>query len=135
MIAGVGLGVLFSSMNYAIQAALQHLGDRGSAAAMFSFLRSLGLMLGISIIGAVFQNTFRSTLQSSDALSIADAAQIAKKALAVAGRVGQMPESPLRGALVAAYVEGLRISWWAITAMAVTFGAAACVLTKDYTLD
>lgn len=135
MTAGLGLGLLFSSMSYAIQAALQHLGDRGSAAAMFSFLRSLGLMLGISITGVVFQNTFRSTLRSSSLLPTADATQLAKNALAAASRVWQMPESALRNGLVAAYVEGLRVSWWTITVIAISLGAATCVFTKDYTLD
>lgn len=60
--AGVGLGLLFNSLSAATQA-ISPTKDVAYAASMFAFMRSLGLCLGVSIGGTIFQNFLSHRLE------------------------------------------------------------------------
>ncbi|KAI5270348.1 putative efflux pump antibiotic resistance protein [Aureobasidium subglaciale] len=53
--AGIGLGLLMNSLSAAVQA-ISLTKDIAYASSMFAFMRSLGLCLGVSIGGTIFQN-------------------------------------------------------------------------------
>ncbi|KAI5206978.1 hypothetical protein AUEXF2481DRAFT_31628 [Aureobasidium subglaciale EXF-2481] len=53
--AGIGLGLLMNSLSAAVQA-ISPTKDIAYASSMFAFMRSLGLCLGVSIGGTIFQN-------------------------------------------------------------------------------
>ncbi len=58
---GIGNGMLLTGVNVGIQAA-SRFEDAGRAAAMYAFMRSLGMSLGVAIGGSVFQNVMSSKL-------------------------------------------------------------------------
>ncbi|THW52170.1 putative efflux pump antibiotic resistance protein [Aureobasidium pullulans] len=60
--AGIGLGLLMNSLSAAIQA-ISPTKDVAYASSMFAFMRSLGLCLGVSIGGTIFQNFLRQRLE------------------------------------------------------------------------
>ncbi|KAF2400725.1 major facilitator superfamily transporter [Trichodelitschia bisporula] len=58
---GLGHGLVLNSQNFATQAiALSR--DEGAAAAMYAFLRSFGMALGVGVGASVFQNVFAMRL-------------------------------------------------------------------------
>ncbi|THZ61361.1 putative efflux pump antibiotic resistance protein [Aureobasidium pullulans] len=60
--AGIGLGLLMNSLSAAVQA-ISPTKDVAYASSMFAFMRSLGLCLGVSIGGTIFQNFLRQRLE------------------------------------------------------------------------
>ena len=52
---GLGMGMVLSSVNFATQANAK-VRDAGRAAAMYAFMRSLGMAVGVAVSGSVFQN-------------------------------------------------------------------------------
>lgn len=61
ILAGVGLGMLFSSLGIPLQAAVD-LDDSGLAMGTFVFLRQTGAVTGLALGAAVFSNSFTSAL-------------------------------------------------------------------------
>jgi MFS family permease len=60
---GFGHGFLLNALNCASQAVCKP-GDEGAAAAMYAFLRSFGMALGVGIGGSVFQNVMKIKLRA-----------------------------------------------------------------------
>lgn len=60
-IFGIGHGMLLTSVNIGIQA-VSHVEDMGRAAAMYAFMRTLGMSIGVAIGGTVFQNVMINKL-------------------------------------------------------------------------
>ncbi|KIW60705.1 hypothetical protein PV05_00904 [Exophiala xenobiotica] len=60
---GIGHGLLLNALNCASQAVCKP-GDEGAAAAMYAFLRSFGMALGVGIGGSVFQNVMKIRLRA-----------------------------------------------------------------------
>src|SRR4051812_32463292 len=52
---GIGQGMLLTSINVGIQA-ISRVEDAGRAAAMYAFMRTLGMSIGVAIGGTAFQN-------------------------------------------------------------------------------
>jgi len=67
ILEGCGMGILFPTLQLAAQAP-QSQNNVGIAAAVFTFVRSLGQAFGVAIGGVVFQNEFdkRITVQSGN---------------------------------------------------------------------
>lgn len=61
-IFGVGHGMLLTSVNVGIQA-VSRVEDAGRAAAMYAFMRTLGMSIGVAVGGAVFQNVMSNKLE------------------------------------------------------------------------
>lgn len=96
-IFGIGMGMLLTSINVGIQA-ISHVEDAGRAAAMYAFMRTLGMSIGVAIGGTAFQNVMASKL---DDLGLPEA--IAHDAEAFVAQMAVMdPNDPIRvGALEA----------------------------------
>jgi MFS family permease len=60
-IFGIGHGILLTSVNVGIQA-VSRVEDAGRAAAMYAFMRTLGMSIGVAVGGTVFQNVMSSKL-------------------------------------------------------------------------
>lgn len=58
---GIGHGMLLTGVNVGVQAA-SHIEDAGRAAAMYAFMRTLGMAFGVAIGGSIFQNVMSSKL-------------------------------------------------------------------------
>ncbi|KAL8880903.1 MAG: hypothetical protein Q9198_001787, partial [Flavoplaca austrocitrina] len=68
LVGGLGMGMLFPSMAFAIQAS-QTNEDLAFAIAMFSFFRAFGQAIGVAVGGTVFQNQMKSKLLTYPALA------------------------------------------------------------------
>lgn len=68
LVSGLGLGILFSSLVFAIQASAKP-SDVAMAIAMSSFFRSFGQTIGVAIGGSIFQNRMRANLLAYPALA------------------------------------------------------------------
>ncbi len=62
-IFGIGHGMLLTSVNIGIQA-VSRVEDAGRAAAMYAFMRTLGMSIGVAVGGTVFQNVMINKLDT-----------------------------------------------------------------------
>lgn len=132
IVGGLGLGILFPSMAFAIQASAEpaHL---ATAVAMFSFFRAFGQAIGVAIGGVIFQNQMRHNLESYPALAPL-ASEYSKDAAALVQIIKAMPASTDKQHLQQAYTDSLRIVW-AVCCALIAVGGLASLLTKEYPLD
>jgi MFS family permease len=61
IVFGIGHGMLLTSLNIGIQA-VSNVEDAGRAAAMYAFMRALGMSIGVAVGGSVFLNVMISEL-------------------------------------------------------------------------
>ncbi len=62
-VLGLGLGMSLSSVSFATQASVVDTRDSGRAAAMYAFMRSLGMTFGVALGGTIFQNLMKRSLR------------------------------------------------------------------------
>lgn len=62
-VLGLGLGMSLSSVSFATQASVVDTRDSGRAAAMYAFMRTLGMTLGVALGSTIFQNLMKHKLQ------------------------------------------------------------------------
>lgn len=132
IIPGLGLGILFPSLGYAVQASATP-ENLAIAVAMFSFFRALGQAIGVAVGGVVFQNQMYKNLLRYPAL-----APMASAYSQVAAGLVQVIKAMADGAnkthLKEAYTDSLRIVWavcCAISGVALLFS----LMTESYDLD
>ena len=88
---GIGNGMLLTSVNIGIQAA-SRVEDAGRAAAMYAFMRTLGMSIGVAVGGTVFQNVMSNKLNE-----LGLPTQISKDSEAFVAKMYEMaPEDPVR---------------------------------------
>lgn len=132
--AGVGLGLLFSPLALATQAATEDPSRyssqeelarvKGVAAGLNPFFRALGQALGIVICQSGFNNQMSRKLGEGAAQDLAQLAVIVKT-LAI--------DSPERAAIIDAFVSSLRVVWWILIAITAIWLLPTLFLTKDTT--
>jgi hypothetical protein len=133
LLPGLGCGILFPSMSFAIQAAANST-DLAFAVAMFSFFRAFGQSVGVAIGGTIFQNSMRSNLASYPQLA-SKASELAKDATALVQIIKSMPhDDPSRADMMQAYADSLRIVWIAMCAFAAVAGLLS-IGTKSLSLN
>lgn len=126
---GVGNGMMLTSVNVAIQA-ISRTEDCGRAAAMYAFMRTLGMSIGVAVGGTVFQNFMSSKL---DDLGLPE--RIAHEAEAFVAELDRMPpQSPTHVGAIQAYIHGFRGVFWIMTAMA-CMGLLASFFIQHHSMD
>lgn len=131
-VSGLGLGMLFPAMGFAIQAAAEER-DAAYAVAMFSFFRAFGQAFGVAIGGVIFQNAFLRELKKYPGLEEV-AGEYARDAVSLVQSLKRMPGGIEKTMLKQAYSDGLRIVWLSM----IGFTAAALLLsllTEPLSLD
>ncbi|KAK1776661.1 major facilitator superfamily domain-containing protein [Copromyces sp. CBS 386.78] len=109
-IFGIGHGMLLTSVNVGIQA-ISRVEDAGSAAAMYAFMRTLGMSLGVAIGGTVFQNVMVKRLGE-----LGLPVEIAHNSEQFVRQMAAMdPSDPVRVGALEAYVAGFHGVYWTIT--------------------
>ena len=109
-IFGIGHGMLLTSVNVGIQA-ISNIEDAGSAAAMYAFMRTLGMSLGVAIGGTVFQNVMVKRLGE-----LGLPVEIAHNSEQFVRQMAAMdPRDPVRIGALDAYVAGFHGVYWTIT--------------------
>lgn len=117
LIPGLGMGLLFASMNLAIQAATteRHV---GFSAAMYIFMRSLGQGIGVAVGGVIFQSQFAVELRGYPDLA-RNATKLAQDASGLVQAIKAMPGGTAeRTAIVNSYANALKIVWAVMTGLA-----------------
>ncbi|EXJ84689.1 hypothetical protein A1O3_05359 [Capronia epimyces CBS 606.96] len=99
---GLGHGLLLNALNTASQA-VSVAGHEGAAVAMYAFLRSFGMAVGVGIGGSVFQNVMKRRL-----VALHLDPDIARNAEAYIAVLHDTHPSPHRSAILNAYVHGFR---------------------------
>lgn len=131
--SGIGVGMLFPSMNYAIQAAASN-ENSAFAAGMFSFCRALGQCFGLAVGGVVFQSALKSHVSRVPEMAHR-AAEYAANAVGLVQVIQDMPLStPGRAGLLEAYALALRDVWHAALILSVA-GFVASLATRELSLD
>lgn len=115
LVSGIGLGVLFPSLLYQIQAAAKPK-DVGFAAALFSFFRAFGQAVGVAIGGAIFQNEMRRNLQQT--ARFADQASALAKDAAALVQIIHDANTDDQAVLKKAYADSLRTIYIVMCAFA-----------------
>lgn len=128
MCAGAGQGVLLIGHSVAIQASCRE-DDAAHAISMYSFLRSLGLCMGVIIGGTIFQNFLQLRLQR-DGLPVGVAANFE----GFLPTLQSMPEeAPMKIELQQAYAWALKSLFSTSTGIGFV-GLLLSLKIDDYTL-
>jgi len=132
LVSGLGLGLLFPSMAFSIQAAVDPL-YIASGVAFFSFFRAFGQTVGIAVGGTIFQNQVRQKILQYPLIApMADT--YSQDATSLVGIIHAMADGEAKIQLIQAYADALKIIWVVMAALA---GVAmiASFFTKGYSLD
>ncbi|KAJ5520953.1 Major facilitator superfamily domain general substrate transporter, partial [Penicillium fimorum] len=132
IVPGLGLGILFPSLGYAVQASTDP-ENLAIAVAMFSFFRALGQAIGVAVGGVVFQNRMFTNISGYPALApMAEA--YSKDAAGLVQVIKAMADGADKANLKEAYTNSLRTVW--IVCCGVS-GVAMLIslLTEHYDLD
>ena len=134
LVSGLGLGMLFSAMSFATQAPASN-ADLPFAAALFSFFRALGQALGVAVGGVVFQNRMAHNLAAQPQLA-PFAGEYSADASALVELLASLPREKveMKGQLVQAYVDALRVVWATMAALA-GLGLLSSLGTQEISLD
>lgn len=132
LVAGLGLGFLFPSLAFAVQASASPR-TLSIAVAMFSFFRAMGQAVGVAIGGVIFQNRMFHNLLAYPALAPL-AAEYSRDAAGLVQVIRRMSDGPEKRDLQVAYTDSLRVVW------AVCCGICGVAFlmsfwTKKYDLD
>lgn len=131
--AGLGIGMLLSSMQIAVQAAAE---DRDSAvaAAMVVELRTIGQALGLAIFSAAFANVTKHALHTSPDITEGQAIVMSSNVYTLVQVIRNSPDGHQKDALKHALWLGCRAVW--ITNLPfVVVSAVASIWTKGLSLD
>jgi MFS family permease len=130
--AGMGLGILFPSLAFAIQASARP-GHMAIAVAMFSFFRAFGQAIGVAVGGVVFQNQMYKNLLRYPELA-ANASAYSKDAAGLVQVVRAMSDGVEKLHLKEAYTDSLRIVW-AVCCALIGVAGLLSLLTEKYDLN
>ncbi|EZG18478.1 MFS multidrug transporter [Trichophyton rubrum] len=132
--AGVGLGMLFPGLGFAIQASALK-GHMSMAVAMFSFFRAFGQAIGVAIGGVIFQNRMVAKLRKYPEFSAPGLAEkLSKDAAVLVQVVRGMPEGPQKMHLKEAFTGSLRFVW-IVCCVLLAVGGLLSVFTASYDLN
>lgn len=132
LVSGLGMGVLFPSMAFSIQAATINK-DLAFAVALFSFFRAFGQAIGVAVGGVIFQNQLKKKLLTYPLLAPL-AGVYSSDASGLVQIIKTMQHRPARTQLIQIYADPLKLVWIVMCALA---GVAllSSFLIKGFELD
>jgi len=131
-VSGIGLGMLFGSMEFAVQAASSD-ADQAFAVATFSFFRTFGQAVGVAVGGVVFQNQMMKNLRQSQHFA-PYAGELARDAAALVQLIKDTIDPDQKMELRLVYIKSLRTIF--IVLGTISFASfLLSFLIKDYDMD
>ncbi|KAL9134462.1 MAG: hypothetical protein Q9175_004356 [Cornicularia normoerica] len=132
LVSGLGMGVLFPSMTFSLQAATINK-DLAFAVALFSFFRAFGQAIGVAVGGVIFQNQLKKKLLTYPLLAPM-AGAYSSDASGLVQIIKAMQHGPARTQLIQSYADSLKYVWIVMCALA---GVAllSSFLIKGFELD
>ncbi|KAL8714746.1 MAG: hypothetical protein Q9220_001259 [cf. Caloplaca sp. 1 TL-2023] len=132
LVGGLGMGMLFPSMAFAIQAS-QTNKNLAFAVAMFSFFRAFGQAIGVAVGGTVFQNQMKIKLAAYPALA-SKADEYSKDAASLVQIIKAMQDGVAKESLKHAYADSLKVVWATMCGLAAV-GLIASLWTKGLDMN
>ncbi|KAL4805372.1 major facilitator superfamily domain-containing protein [Aspergillus unguis] len=132
IVPGIGLGLLFPSIGFAIQASATN-DTLALAVGMFSFFRAMGQAVGVAIGGVVFQNRMFHNLLQYPALAPM-ASEYSQDAAGLVQVIKGMPDGQQKSELKVAYTDSLRIVYAVCCAVCGVAGVLS-LWTQSYDLN
>ncbi|KAI4245921.1 MAG: hypothetical protein LQ352_006479 [Teloschistes flavicans] len=132
LVGGLGMGLLFPSMAFAIQAS-QRNEDLAFAVAMFSFFRAFGQAIGVAVGGTVFQNQMKMKLQAYPELAI-KAEEYSRDASSLVQVIKAMQDGVPKQDLQHAYADSLKVVWATMCGLA-AIGLIASLWTRGLDMN
>lgn len=132
LVPGIGLGLLFTSLRFSVQAAAPPV-DLTFAVALFAFFRGFGQSLGVAMGGLIFQNQMFKNLLTYPELAN-HAHEYSRDAASLILILKALPAGEMKHDLAKAYTDSLRVVWGVCAA----FAGIAFIMSfwvKHYTLD
>ena len=127
LVSGIGMGLLFPSMAFAIQAASTNK-DLAFAVAMFAFFRAFGQAIGVAIGGTIFQNQMKVKLAAYPLLA-PRASEYAADASSLVQIIKSMQGGVAKDQLIQSYADSLKTVW------AVMCGFAFVALLSSFFIE
>lgn len=115
LVIGIGMGLLFPSMAFAIQASSTN-EDLAFAVAMFSFFRAFGQAIGVAVGGTVFQNQIKKKLLTYPLLA-SKAEEYSRDSSSLVQIIKGLPAGLERTQLIQSYADSLKIVWVTLCAL------------------
>ena len=113
--AGIGLGMLYTSLAFVNQAASDD-ASMAFAVSFFIFARLIGQCIGVAICGVIFQNQMRANLLAIPALAD-QADEYSRDASSLVNELKEMDDLVKKAHLISAYAESLQIAWAVMCAL------------------
>ncbi|KAL8687737.1 MAG: hypothetical protein Q9218_006178 [Villophora microphyllina] len=132
LVGGLGMGLLFPSMAFAIQASQKN-EDLAFAVAMYSFFRAFGQAIGVAVGGTVFQNQMKMKLQAYPALA-PKAAEYSRDASSLVQVIKAMQDGVMKQDLQHAYADSLKVVWATMCGLAAV-GLIASLWTRGLDMN
>lgn len=132
LVPGIGFGILFLSLAFAIQASADPK-NLAIAVAMFSFFRAFGQAIGVAVGGVIFQNQMLRNVASYPELA-PFAGEYSSDAAGLVEIIRLMPDGPRKFNLRVAYTDSLRVVCAVCCGILVVAGLFS-VFTEKYDLD
>ena len=129
LVLGFGHGFLLSALGLAAQAATENT-NMAHAAAMYSFMRTFGMSIGVAVGGAIFQNQLPHSLQAAGLSP--DIAKDAERFI-IALKTASVSPAYRRSALDA-YAHAFGFVFKVLTGISAT-GALASILIRPHSMD
>jgi hypothetical protein len=131
ILVSFGAGILFASLNLSVIAPNTN-ENTPFAAAMLSFIRTLGQAFGLAIGGAVFSNQISQQQKTNpDMAALGD---VATQAIALVEYVRSLPSGPVKLSLEWVLTDAVRTIWYVMIGLA-GFAFLLNFLIKEYSLD
>jgi MFS family permease len=134
-VVGIGTGMSLTSLNFGVQTTTTSDRGSGAAAAMYTFLRSTGMCVGVSIGSSVFQNVAAGEL---NAVGLSERYATDAEAV-VFNEMRNMGQGDLlRGEISKAWLDGLRVVWivmCAVKGLSLLLSLGVKAKTMDRELD
>lgn len=136
LVAGTGLGILFSAQGFAAQASASN-ADLPFAGALYSFFRAFGQTLGVAISGVIFQNTFKRKIIDTAYSKFADSWSRDSSSFVQVVKAWSdiREEGVMKEAVIQVYIKSLRIVWCVMCVLARAAFIASLVWTREISLD
>lgn len=129
IVVGLGHGFILMSLNFSVQA-MSDTHNVAYAAAMYTFMRTFGMCIGVAAGGAVFQNQLKKHLADLGLLTI-----VASDAEGFVARLQALPKSsPEYQNYISAYAKSFENVFEVLTAVAGLAGLLS-LLIKKFSMD
>ncbi len=134
IVAGLGAGILITSLRLTLQAAVTD-EETPSAVAIYSLIRDTGATLGVALGGSIFQNSLSRNLEGQTTVLTHDnATRIARDAASLVPLSASFRDITVRRLVQRAYSGGFRTTWVVMCCFA-TLGIILSFCVTSYSLN